>query len=787
MEGSALKTLEYHRIIESLTERASSSLGKALTQALLPSVDFEEVQEWMQETEEGCKVLASSPNVPLGGMRDLHPLLKKARLGAVLEAHELQDCAGALYALRRMKRFFKELAIETPKLCHLANSIEILGQLEQQIERIIDEHGAIKDDASSELLRVRREIRQSQGRIKERLDSILRGTEYQKYFQDALVTMRGDRYVIPIKQEYRQFFPGIVHDQSASGATLFIEPMAVVNLNNDVKQLLAAEKHELERILRAVTAQIAKGADALQNNCDLFARIDFAFAKAKLARDMEAILPVLNQDGYVELKQARHPLIARELIVPVDIVLGKSYTTLLITGPNTGGKTVSMKTLGLLALMAQSGLFIPALPDSKLAVFQNIFTDIGDEQSIEQSLSTFSAHMTHLVKILAEVGPNDLLLVDEIGAGTDPEEGAALAMAMLEYLMKIGVKVVATTHYSALKTFAYAREGIENASVEFDITTLRPTYRLLIGVPGSSNAFSISKRLGLAESLILRARQLIDADHAQFETILNTLEKEKLLYEQKNAEIMERQYQIAALERKVGLMRAELAEKKEKILVKAREDSANMIRKARRETEQIIAQLKAQFNDQGIQKRQAAIEAARTVLRDGMSAVSAQRKRPSTHTKPVNAAALKVGDSVYVATLDQKGTVLSVQGKELLVQVGILKTSVPISSCMAVEGAAFTVEKKKQDTPMNFAKVQSVERQIDIRGMLVGDAEEVIGKYLDDALLAGLSKVIVIHGKGTGALRKGIRAYLMSHRNVEDIRFGEANEGGDGATVVQLR
>lgn len=785
MDLAALKTLEYEKIRARLQERAGCVLGKELAAALLPSADYEEIEEALAQTAEGCKVLQTAPNVPLGGMRDIRAALRKARLGAALETRELLDFAGALYAMRQIKRFFKEVEIEVPRLRHLAQSIEILGQLENQISAIIDEHGNIRDDASAELLRVRREARQSKGRVKERLDAILRSADNQKYFQDVLVTMRGDRYVIPIKQEYRQFFPGIVHDQSASGATLFIEPMAVVQLNNDIKQLLAAEKHEIERILKVVSGKIADQAEILRENSAVFGRIDFIFAKAKLAQDMDAVLPLMNRDGIVALRQARHPLISREKVVPVDIRLGDSFHALLITGPNTGGKTVSMKTLGLISLMAQSGLFIPALPDSRLAVFQNIFTDIGDEQSIEQSLSTFSAHMTHLVKILDELETDDLLLVDEIGAGTDPEEGAALAMAILEHVMKIGAKVVATTHYSELKAFAYSRAGIENASVEFDVATLRPTYRLLIGIPGSSNAFLISRRLGLAESLILRARQLIDADHAQFEHILNNLEKEKILYEQKNAEIAERERHIASLERKVGAMRQELAEKKEKILAKAREDSNALVRQARRETESIIAELKMQYQDQGAKNRQIAMEKARNSLKDKISQIPVGSKRQA-YRQPVRPADLKEGDTVYVTTLDQKATVISAQKKELFVQIGIMKMNVPAKDCMLAESGG---EDKKQagGKPMNFVKVHDVRRQLDIRGMMVGDAEEVVAKYIDDAILAGLGQVLIIHGKGTGALRKGIRAYLKAHRSVQDISIGEINEGGDGATVVQLR
>lgn len=788
MEQSVLKTLEYDKIIAMLAARAESALGKELAKQLLPSGAFNEVGELLKETAEGRAIMETSGSAPLGGIRDIRAPLQKTRLGAVLEPHELLEIASTLYAMRRIKRFFKELELDAPILSEAAARIELLGQLERRIETIVDEHGNIRDDASAELARLRREIKQSQSRIKERLDSVLRSAEYQKYFQDVLVTMRGDRYVVPIKQEYRQFFPGIVHDQSSSGATLFIEPMAVVNLNNDVKQCIAAEKHELERILRSISQQIADQSQILQENCSILARLDFVFAKAKLAGDMDASMPLLSKDGHVELNQARHPLLDANRVVPISLSLGDRFRTLLITGPNTGGKTVGIKTLGLLALMNQSGLYIPALSGSKLPVFRQVFADIGDEQSIEQSLSTFSAHMTHLVKILDMATDEDLLLIDEIGAGTDPEEGAALAMAILEHLMNVGARVVATTHYSELKTFAYSKEGIENASVEFDIKTLRPTYRLLIGIPGTSNAFAISKRLGLADELIARARQLIDADHAQFERILNHLETEKILYEQRNADIAQRQRQIEALERKVNAMRAELSEKKESILRKAREDSANLIRGTRREAEEIIAKLKEQFSDQGTKNRQAAIDEARGRMKTAMSAAAFSNAPKPRAGKPVRADQLSPGDAVYITTLDQKGTVISCSPKDVFVQLGAMKTTVPLSACLSAEPERNSRrESPASSKPMNLSKTTSVRRQVDLRGMMVDEAESVVGKYLDDAILAGLSEVLVIHGKGTGALRKGIRSYLKSHRSVQDISIGELNEGGDGATVVKLR
>ncbi len=789
MEEAVLKALEYNRIIDLLVDKASSALGKELAQQLLPSSEIDEVELRQQETAAGVAVLQTAAP-PLGGIRDIRKFLHKARMGAVLEDFEFVDIISTMYAMRNIKRFFKEMEAsdEVVLLKGWAQAIEILGQLENNLNHVIDEHGQMRDDASVELKRIRREIKSSYSRIKDRLNGILRAAEYQKYFQDTLITMRGDRYVVPIKQEYRQFFPGLVHDQSASGSTLFIEPMAIVELNNEVKQLLVAEKRERERILKSLSLQIAQNSEILLANSELLARFDFTFAKARLAQDMGAIRPQLNAEGYTEIRQARHPLLDPEKVVPIDIVLGRDFNTLLITGPNTGGKTVSMKTLGLQVLLSQSGCFVPAQSGAQIAVYRQVFADIGDEQSIEQSLSTFSAHMTHLVKILSEVEANDLLLLDELGAGTDPEEGAALAMSILEHLLSVGAKVLATTHYSELKTFAYSHEGIENASVEFDIKTLRPTYRLLIGIPGASNAFAISARLGLNQSLILRAQQLIKADHAQFENVLNTLEAEKMMYEQRNADIAERQLKVQQLEQKMTAMQEELKKRKEQVMRKAKEDSAALVRRTRRETEQIIKNLKEQFNDQGIQKRQLAIEEARSLIKAGVERTSTAMLKQKAYTKPVRLTELSLGDIVYVPSLDQKGTVLSLSGKEIEVQLGSMKMNVKANKCMFVESAPSL---KPETAPSKMtgivSKASSIKREIDIRGMLVDEAEHIVGKYLDDAVLSGMTQVLIIHGKGTGALRKGIQAYLKGHKNVLSLTLGDINEGGSGVTVVELK
>jgi DNA mismatch repair protein MutS2 len=787
MEKEALKTLEYEKILALLQEDAGSVLGKEMAGSLLPTDDFDEAQEQLQQTAEALTVMQlASP--PLGGIRDIRSQIKKVHLGAVLEITDITEVMSTLYAMRNLKQFFRGLETDAPLLKEWARSIEILGQLEHNLDNAIDEHGSLRDEASVELARIRREIRSSQARVKSSLTGILHAPEYQKAFQDAIVTMRGDRYVIPVKQEYRHAFPGIVHDQSATGATLFIEPMAVVELNNDIKQLTLAEHHEVERILRSLSEQIGRSGDTLQENLQILAKVDFTFAKAKLARRMQAVEPVLNDEGRVRLQQARHPLIVAAKVVPIDIRLGDPYRMLLITGPNTGGKTVCMKTLGLLALMAQSGCFIPAAFGSEMPVYHNIYADIGDEQSIEQSLSTFSSHMTHMVSILQQAETTDLLLLDELGAGTDPEEGASLAMAILEQLLKNKISVVATTHYSELKTFAYTQEGIENACVEFDVKTLRPTYRLLIGIPGASNAFAISRRLGLPASLVLRAGQLIQADHAQFEHVINELEHEKIMYEQRNADIMERQQRVTQLESKLETMKNELLQKKAAIIRKAREESATLVRRTRRESEEVIKELKEQFRDQGSKKRQQVIQTARDQLKESSSRVRSSIVADKTYRQRLDLSSLAVGDTVYVLSLAQKGTVAAMDGQELTVQLGSMKMTVKASGCRFVSsGKAAEAERNTHTSALYMQKVAAAHRELDIRGLMVDEGEQIVGKFLDDAALAGLKQVLIIHGKGTGALRKGIHGYLKRHKSVKDFNFADIDEGGTGATLVNLK
>lgn len=793
MIKNAFKTLEFDKILERLRDCATSNFGKELALKLEPADDFETVSDNLSLTTEAVRIFAvSSP--PLGGFRDVREVFKKIQLGSSADAEELLNVLSTMYTMRQVKIFFKETDADAPQLKARATEIEILGNLERQLDNAIDEHGAVRDTASVELQKIRRDLRGAQSRIKTEIFNILHDAGKQKFFQDAIVTMRGDRYVLPVKLEYKAQFPGIVHDQSATGATVFIEPLAVVNLNNNVKELETAERHEVMRILRSLSDDVRKNLEPLTNNINILAEVDLLFAKARLARDMNATEPIL--ETFTDLKSARHPLINPATVVPVDIQLGENFSMLLVTGPNTGGKTVSMKTLGLLALMTQAGLYIPAASGSRIAVFTNIFADIGDEQSIEQSLSTFSAHMKKIVTILDDVTATDLVLLDEIGAGTDPDEGTALAMSILERLLQIGAATIATTHYSELKTFAYSTTGIENACVEFDSETLRPTYRLLIGIPGASNAFAISQRLGLPQSLILRAKQLITADHANFEQVISELENQRMIFEQRNAEIFERQQKVIKHEKQIAEMRDELAKTKGDIIRKAKEKSAVMVRETKREAEEIIAALKEQFDDTGVKRRQQVIQQARDKLReaelDSATGIIAERYVGTRIDKKK----VFVGDTVYIKPLDQKGTVLSIEkdGDELIVQIGALRTTVKLSSCRFVSRGSQEVQ--TPPTPVSNAnrgslglmqKAATVTRTIDIRGMTVDEAEQVCGKFIDDAQLSGLKQVLIVHGKGTGALRKGVHDYLRGNGSVATFQFADQDEGGTGATLVTIK
>ncbi len=785
MNSDIFRTLEFFKITTLVASRTHCNWGREIAENLRPSSVFAEVQKLLDETDEAHKLLTTALNVPFGGIRDIRPALKRSELGSVLDPEEIAAVGNTLSAVRRLKLFFEHVEFPLPALSVYTARLTSFKLLENKIDEILDDQARIRDDASVELARLRREIRAMQGLVKTRLDSILRTTEYQKFFQDAIVTVRGDRYVIPVKQEYRHHFPGIIHDQSGSGATVFIEPMAIVNINNDIKQLVSAEKHEVERLLTVLSSRIGQDSAAIMDSCESIAWLDAIFARALLSLEMKAYRPELSSQGHLNLVHARHPLIDPKVVVPISVRLGQDFQTLLITGPNTGGKTVTLKLVGLFALMAQSGLFLPAMAESVMPVYQNIFVDIGDEQSIEQSLSTFSAHMKHMVAILTAVTANDLVLVDEIGAGTDPDEGAALAMAILDYLQKVGCQTIVTTHYSELKTFAFSQPGIENGSVEFDVETLRPTYRLVIGRAGSSNAFAIAGRLGLQSDLIARAKELMDQSHADFEGVLAKLEEQTVEFTKRNEAMILLRQELGDLRAKLGKEQETANLRRKALLDKAKNEAAAIVRQARRTAEEVIVDLKAQFAEGQQKTRQQKVQQARQKLSAVLGEVNVLGDSDQ-NLPPLRPDRLKPGMTVLVASLNQKGVILDIDRNDLVLQLGMMKMTVPIGDCRLAAQPALESRTYRRVKAAKVIAEQAVDRQIDVRGTTVEEAIEVIDKFLDEALLAGLTQVLIIHGKGTGALRRGLREYLRQHPSVKQIAIAEINEGGDGATTVKL-
>ena len=782
MEKDSFKILEYSKIKDMLAERASSRLGRERAEQLQPSSDSSEVEEWLSETAQASLVLETG-TPPLGGIRDIRELLKKVRKGAALDLAELQDVQSTLYAMRQVKYFFRDSELDVPILKDWAHAIEILGQLERHIDNIVDEHGNMRETASVELARIRRELRQSQNTIKERVNGILHSAEYQKYFQDAIVTVRDDRYCIPIKAEYQSRFPGLIHDRSASGSTLFIEPMAVVELNNDIKQLELAEQQEVARIMRDISREIGKNSETLLDNCSILADLDFAFAKARLAADMGAVRPVLNAEGVTRIYGARHPLIPKNKVVPIDIQLGDGYKMLLVTGPNTGGKTVSMKTLGLIVLMVQSGCYMPADPGSEIAVYDNLYADIGDEQSIEQSLSTFSAHITNIIGILKLCNRSTLAVIDELGAGTDPVEGAALAVAILEKLRERGAKIAATTHYSELKEFALKTPGVENGCCEFDVTTLRPTYKLLIGVPGKSNAFAISKRLGMEGGVIDRARELTSSESRQFENVVESLEvsRKELTDELEKA----RQATVAAQQKQAQA---------EKELERAKLDAKREVDMAKQKAQELAAKTRAQayaiIDELEQAKKNKRYEAEqKQKFKSGMKELeeTADPIKESEQGDYKLPRELKIGDNVLIFDIDKKAVVLEKPEKDsVLVQAGIIKTRVKLNNLRLLQEDKVTVPKRRERTVTKDIN-SVVKNEIDVRGQTAEEAIMSVDSAIDSCQLTNVRLLTIIHGKGTGVLRSRIQQYLRHHKAVGSFRLGTFGEGESGVTIVELK
>lgn len=782
----ALRTLEYFKIRDEVSNYCTSSIGRSHIDNLIPSVEFTVVRKLLEEMDEGMTILRLRGNVPMGGMTDIRPNAKRAQIGGMLSPTELMEIASTIRASKILRQFLENVAesedVKIPHFIEKKEAIPILTALEHEINDCIDENGAVLDSASSTLRSIRQQLRIQVSRVREKLESYTRGANAAKMLSDSIITIRNDRYVIPVKSEYRSHYGGIIHDQSSSGQTLFVEPSAVVQINNDIRSLRVKEQEEINRILIKLTAEVEIVGHDIFVLVSVLGEIDVILAKAKYGQAQKCTMPIINNEGYIRLVKARHPLIPLETAVPNTIEFGKDITTIVITGPNTGGKTVTLKTVGLCTLMAQSGLPIPALDGSEVALFESVFADIGDEQSIEQSLSTFSSHMVNIVDILKKYDEKSLIIFDELGAGTDPQEGAALAISILDAVHGTGARVMATTHYPELKAYGYNRPGVANASVEFDIETLSPTYKLLIGVPGRSNAFEISERLGLPAYIINQAQTFTGTDRGEVNSMIASLENSRRQAEKDAEETEAHLAEARKVKADVELRLSELEQSKEKLEQKAKDKAKKIVDEARREAEDIISELrKMQSNTHNFVKEHELIDAKKRLdaaLPD--NPVLKKQKKLNEMAKE-----LKSGDEVKALSFGQKGTLLEKLSKtEWSVQIGMLKMKLDESDLEFVKP-----EKQKQTVSVNSIRGRdtNVKLELDLRGERYEDAIMRTEKYLDDALLSNYPRISIIHGKGTGVLRQAIQQFLKNHSRVKSYRFGEAGEGGHGVTVVELK
>ena len=785
MNERALRVLEFTKIREMLAGYALSEFGRKKCLALTPLSDFAEVNRALDETEEAVVALTFLGGHPMTPFDDISEYLALAGKGSTLSQKALLSVAETLRSARAARSALVTDRENTPIITAMASRLQPMRQLEEDITEAILSEDEISDHASPALLDIRRHIRSANDRIREKLNSMAHGAAYSKYLMESIVTVRDGRYVLPVKQEYRQNVPGLVHDQSATGATLFIEPMAVVEMGNELKEWHMKERAEIERILAALSAQVADGGDLIAQNLSILQHLDFAFAKGMLSRELECVRPKMNEAGKINLVRVRHPLINREKVVPCSLWLGDDFTSLIITGPNTGGKTVTLKTLGLMTLMAQSGLHVPGALGTELSTFEEVYADIGDEQSIEQSLSTFSSHMTNIVGIMNAVTPRDLVLFDELGAGTDPTEGAALAQVILDALLKIHVRTAATTHYSELKAYALSTKGVENASVEFDVATLRPTYRLSIGVPGKSNAFEISRRLGLPEYLIDNAKQLLSHDTIRFEDVIANAEYHRQVAEKERQLAEQARQETVQLRNEADRLYKDMEEKREASTRKAKEEARRIMEKAKRESESILYDLKRMKKSANVPEHE--VNALKKRMEDGIDSLSEGLSKPTgSFAQPPKT--VKIGDIVEITNLNTKGTVLSLPDAkgEVQLQAGILKLKAHLSQLRLVQ-------EKPKAKPVSSVRVntgameRTVHMSCDVRGMALDEAMAEVDQYLDEAVLAGLNEVTIVHGKGTGILREGLQRYLKTNGHVKSFRRGVYGEGEDGVTIVQLK
>ena len=791
MNEKALKTLEYDKIIEMLEGCATSTLGKDFCRNLRPLSDLTQIEVMQQETADALARIYKKGSLSFGGVKDIRGSLKRLEIGSTLGTGELLALSALLENTNRAKAYGRGENEEegTDSLEGMFEVLEPLTLLSGEIRRCILSEEEISDDASPGLRQVRRNMKNINDKIHSQLTSYISGGA-RTYLQDSVITMRNGRYCIPVKAEYKGQVPGMIHDQSSTGSTVFVEPMAVVKLNNDMREMEAKEQAEIEIILSNLSQQAAEDLELIQDNLKILSQLDFIFARALLAKAQNATEPRFNREGIIDIKKGRHPLIDKHKVVPIDVRLGDGFDLLVVTGPNTGGKTVSLKTVGLLTLMGQSGLHIPAFDNSRLAVFRQVYADIGDEQSIEQSLSTFSSHMTNVVNFIEKADRDSLVLFDELGAGTDPTEGAALAIAILSHLHSQGIRTMATTHYSELKVYALSTQGVENASCEFDVETLRPTYRLLIGIPGKSNAFAISSKLGLPDYIIEKAKEQISQEDESFEDVLTSLEQSRKTIEAEQEEITRYKEEIQGLKARLEEKQDKLDQRKERILQEANEEAHRILREAKDYADQTM-KLFNKSNQESLTVKE--LEEKRAQLRKKMDDTGKKMalKTPKQKKSTLTAKDVSLGDAVKVLSLNVKGTISSKPDAKgmVFVQMGILRSKVALSDLQLIDEPVITGPSLQRTGAgkIRMNKSASISPEINLLGKTVDEAVAELDKYLDDAYLSHLASVRVVHGKGTGALRKGVHNYLRRQKHVKDFHLAEFGEGDAGVTIVEFK
>lgn len=788
MNKRILETLEFNQVKQKISQYLVTAQGKEELGELLPVNDSQVISSWLEETEDGMKAQRLRGGIPVPKIENIRPHMKRIEIGADLNGIELAQVSRVLSTTSEVQRFLEDLRdseIEFLRLYNWEQQLTTLPELSRRLKESIDEDGRVTDEASPELRSIRSSIRRSEQNIRESLDNIVRGSN-ARYLSDAIVTMRNERYVIPVKQEYRGVFGGVVHDQSASGQTLFIEPRQVVELNNRLRQHQIAERNEIARILSELSAELVPYRKDIIHNAYVIGKFDFINGKARFAKELKAIVPAISEENHVVFKQARHPLIDQEQVVANDIMIGQEYQAVVITGPNTGGKTITLKTLGLLQLMGQAGLPIPAAEESQMGIFKEIFADIGDEQSIEQSLSTFSSHMTNIVAILDKADDESLVLFDELGAGTDPQEGAALAISILDEIGSKSAYVMATTHYPELKVYGYNRAKTVNASMEFDVDTLSPTYHLLIGVPGRSNAFEISKRLGLDDHVIESAKQIMDGESQDLNEMIADLENRRKMTETEYLEVRQYVNEAQRLHKELQDAYSYFFEEREKELAKARKKANEIVEEAKRESEKIISDIrKMQLTSGQSRIKEHELIDARSRLSD-LQQEENHLKKNKVLKKAKASKKLKAGDEVLVTSYGQRGELIkSISNGQWEVQLGILKMKVDEEDIQPVAPVKELVQRIVHS--VRSADSSHVSNQLDLRGKRYEEALNEVDQYLDAAILAGYPQVTIVHGKGTGALRQGIIEYLKNHRSVKSYEFAPGNQGGNGATIVKFK